>query len=216
MLNIGVTITAMCLSVHALAGEWELQKETDGLSAYTKSVEGSDFVAVRVTGAVDRSVEDLIALNTDADRLDEWMVTFDKVAVVDRRAWFDYDLRVRYDFPFPFADRVSRTRSELFRIGDKVYLVFQSVPVEDAGGAVPMASVKGFWSFAPTSDGHTDVVYQTHIEPGGNMSSVLSNAFSIDVPLDTFRNLIARPEVRLNPEIDLLELQLGSSERVQW
>ena len=202
--------------MHALAGEWELQKETGGLSAYTKSVEGSDFVAVRVTGAVDRNVTDLIALNTDAEGLGEWMVTFDKVELVERRAWFDYDLKVIYDFPFPFADRISRTRSELFMVGDKVYLVFQSLPVEDAGGAVPMASVKGFWSFVPTSDSHIDVVYQSHIEPGGNMSSILSNAFSIDVPLATLSNLIARPEVRLNPEIDLLELPLGSSERVQW
>lgn len=203
--------------VPASLADWQMKGKDNGITSYTKEIDGSDFLAVRAEAATTKTVEELVAINTDASRLHEWMETFAEVDVTEKRSWFDYDLKVRYDFPFPFSDRISKTRTKLFQNGQTVYLSFSSQPLQADEQGVPMDSVRGFWAFRANENGNTDIVYQTHVEPGGSMSSIIANTFALDVPVATLKNLLERSDVTIDEPANLDHLPIGSDvDNADW
>ena len=177
----------LSVSTHA----WELVSNSDGVEAFTMKSNETGFNKVRVVSTFPASLETLVAVNTDAANLSDWMETFEQVDVLSKTNWHDYVLHARYGFPFPYDDRESITHTTFHRSNEQIVLSFKSVESEIAPykDTVRMPFVEGSWTFIPKSPTETEVIYETHVVPGGNSPAWLVNMVSVDVPVKTIHNL---------------------------
>jgi hypothetical protein len=154
----------------AFAGSWTLEKESDGISAYTQFSEELGYNRVKLEMVVDAPVSSLVSINTDAASLNQWMESFDEVEVVKQDSWHDYVLYVTYNFPFPYQDRDSLSRTLVYKKENGSVVV--KFLLEDEGKApsedyIRMDYIDGAWEFTPINDQQTKVVYTSLVSPGG-------------------------------------------------
>ena len=57
---------------------------------------------------------------------------------------------------------------------------------------VRVTELNGSWTLPQTSEGSLNVVYQTSADPAGDIPSWLANAFVVDQPYNTLKNLRER------------------------
>ncbi|GLQ30168.1 START domain-containing protein [Litoribrevibacter albus] len=176
----------------AFAAGWTLEKEDNGISAYTQFSQELGYNRVKLEMVVDAPVESLVSINTDADGLNQWMESFDEVEVVKQDAWYDYVLYVTYDFPFPYQDRDSLSRTLVYKKDNGSVVV--KFLLADEGKAqsddyIRMDYIDGAWEFIPLENHQTKVVYTSLVSPGGEGPKWVINAFSLDVPFTSFENL---------------------------
>lgn len=195
------------------AGAWTLEKEAEGISAYTQFSEELGYNRVKLEMVVDAPVASLVSINTDAENLNQWMESFDQVEVVDKNAWYDYTLYVTYDFPFPYQDRDSLSRTLVYKKDDgavvvKFLLEDEGKPLNDE--FIRMDYIDGAWEFTPLDDHQTKVVYTSLVSPGGEGPKWVINAFSLDVPFTSFENLREQLKTYQPRSISLDEVPMES------
>ncbi|MFC3151230.1 START domain-containing protein [Litoribrevibacter euphylliae] len=197
----------------AFAGAWTLEKEESGISAYTQFSEELGYNRVKLEMVVDAPVESLVSINTDAGNLNQWMESFDQVEVVTQNTWYDYILYVTYDFPFPYQDRDSLSRTLVYKKDDGSVVV--KFLLEDEGKPqtddyIRMDYIDGAWEFTQLNDQQTKVVYTSLVSPGGEGPKWVINAFSLDVPFTSFQNLREQLKTYQPRSISLDEVPMES------
>jgi hypothetical protein len=174
------------------ANDWALEKEDNGISAYSQFSEKLGYNRVKLQMMVEAPVESLVAINTDAAHLNQWMETFVDAEVVNQTAWHDYIIYVTYDFPFPYQDRDSLSRTKVLKRDDNSVVIKFTGPEEGKpinDDFIRMDYIDGAWEFVPMDNGQTQVTYTSLVSPGGEGPKWVINAFSLDVPFASMENL---------------------------
>jgi len=207
LMSSGVFVAANSASANA----WTLEREEKGIQAYTQFSEELGYNRVKLEMVVDASVESLVSINTDAANLNQWMETFDEVEVVEENSWYDYFLYVTYNFPFPYQDRDSLSRTVVYKKEDGTVVVKfvgadKKKPISKE--YVRMDYIDGAWEFSRINEHQTKVVYTSLVSPGGEGPKWVINAFSLDVPFASLQNLKETLKTYQPREISLEELPM--------
>lgn len=173
------------------SADWKLEKQSQGVTAYTREVAGSDFREFKVETTVNATVDALVAMQRDVKNHPKWIDSV-KTAELIKEDDDNYYTHTVADAPWPVKNRDSAVRNAISRNDDSsVTIAFNSdnslAPTKK--GCERVGGVKGSWQFNPKGDGTVDVIYSAHIDPGGNIPAWLSNKFSIDVPFNTIKAL---------------------------
>ncbi|OUR94911.1 hypothetical protein A9Q81_14175 [Gammaproteobacteria bacterium 42_54_T18] len=174
------------------SGNWKLEKEGKGVTAYTREVAGSNFREFKVEASVETTVDALIAMQRDVKNHPKWIDSV-KTAELIKEDADNYYTHTVANAPWPVKNRDSAVRNCISRNEDnsatiEFYSDNDLAPTKK--GCERVGAVKGSWQFNPADNGKVDIIYSAHIDPGGNIPAMISNKFSIDVPFNTIQSLV--------------------------
>lgn len=176
-----------------LKGEWQFVKEERGIAAYNQFSDVLGYNAVRLEMTVQQPMLTVLSFTTEPAQFPEWMESITSVEVLERPDWFNYLIYVTYDFPFPYQDRDSISRTQVFQRADgSVILEYQrEVAAKAADEAlIRMDYLSGSWELYPVAENQTRIVNTSLVSPGGEGPKWVINAFSLDVPFTSMENLL--------------------------
>lgn len=191
------TLALLAALLPALAfantGEWQLDRDEDGIQVHTRAVEDSALREFRAEMTIEAGVEPALRLLDDTANLCDWIADCKKserMEQIDEYTAINY---VQYDQPWPVSDRDMYVRSQAHVNFDEGGAVVELRGLPDykpeKNGLVRIPYLKGSWRFTPTEDGKTHVVYQAHAKPGGSVPAFLANRAATDAPLETLKNM---------------------------
>lgn len=184
----------------AESNDWALEHEKDGVTVYTREVEGSDYKAFKGETVIDVELNRALALMDDTAACVDWMHSCKSPVLIRKLTPLKRYTYMVNDFPWPAKDRallLSATISQEMR-SRVVTVALENVELESLepsdkarvpldNGAVLMERAEGFFRFTPLGGNRTHVEYQMHIEPGGALPASIVNAKLIDTPFNTLR-----------------------------
>ncbi len=204
------TFFSLCLALLLLLGgasqsfaesnDWALEQEQDGVTVYTREVEGSEYKAFKGETVVDVELNRAMALMDDTAACVDWMHSCNSPVLIRKLTPLKRYTYMVNDFPWPAKDRallLSATISQ--EMSSRVVTVaLDSVDLESLepsdksrvpldNGAVLMERAEGFFRFTPLGGNRTHVEYQMHIEPGGALPASIVNAKLIETPFNTLK-----------------------------
>lgn len=187
-------IGVLSTPLQAAETDWALKKDDDGITIYTRSVEGSRYKAVRAEMLVDGTVTALTALVLDSERCAEWAAhckSSTALKTLSDTHFIHYTLN---DLPWPVADREGITDVRWAQDAadgtvtmTATLLSGDDVPPEtpSARGAVRLTTGTTSWAFTPAEAGKVRVVSEAHIDPEGATPAWLTNRLLVGAPFET-------------------------------
>lgn len=170
---------------------WVLKRDKDHVRVYVKASEERSFYSYRGETQVGASIEKVASLLLNISRYSTWIDRNSLTEFVARKNDGAYYYSV-FDAPFPVDDRdvVMRVSCPVSEPGKRVieHHCFPSfVPKKPEN--VRVSDSYGKWTLISLSKHETHVVYEGYSDPGGSIPAWLANAFSIDGPYNSIRNL---------------------------
>ncbi len=169
---------------------WELVKEHEGISVYTRDVEGSPIKAFKAVTTVESTLTAVVALLEDTEIGPDWLYSCVSLKTIHRDSptkVYNYTIN---DLPWPVKDRDAIIYSELKQDPNthSVHISMTGLPNYLAKNKdyVRVPYLTGEWTIIPVKNDSIKVSYIAHIEPGGSLPDWLVNRLLIDTPLKTF------------------------------
>ncbi|MEG0862592.1 MAG: START domain-containing protein [Pseudomonas sp.] len=179
----------------AHADDWKQAKNEDGIKVDLSEVAGSDYKAYRGVTLIKAPLAKVRALQEDVAGACAWIheCKTQKLLKAEGDQSWTY---TQFNTPWPVTPRdsilhVTTTVEADGSLTRKLEGVPKYLPEEK--GFVRVAKVEGFWKLQPKGN-DTEVTYQVHTEPGGNVPSMVANKFVVDAPFNTLKALKAKAE----------------------
>ncbi len=190
-----IAFLVMCFSLPAAAsGEWELEKEKDDVSTYSREVEGSDYSAFKATTEIDATMAAVGDVLRDVPSFPEWMAKIKHAEIVKKHNANDMDVYLIMDFPWPTQDRdvVTQARTTVdSETGDLIVnttiLEDTDIPEKDKMVRLPELSQQFVLKFIEMDK--TEISFSVHMEAGGSLPSSLVDRETEKVPSESLANL---------------------------
>ena len=185
-------VVSLLFTQSAIAAEWDLQREENGITIYTRPVPNSGIREFKGIAEVDHNPQMILALLRDSDRFKTWFPNTPESKLVERNG----NVSVQYsvmDAPWPVSDRDNVLRSVTTHDDATGQIQIQVAAAPDAYPERPdrvrVKKATGNWILEPLSDYKTRVTFQMHLEPGGGIPEWLTNARVVDSPFEALTNL---------------------------
>ncbi len=172
------------------SNQWQQERDRNGISVHTKSVEGSPYRAVKAVMRVNASLSELVALVQDSTACKDWAAHCKSSEIVAQQSPTEMLVYTLNDLPWPVANRDAVTRvvwqqdPETLTVTMSAKIVAEeSVPKKK--GAVRLQQGVTSWEFAPAGEGQVQVISKAHIDPEGATPAWLTNQLLVGAPFDT-------------------------------
>jgi hypothetical protein len=174
-----------CTAMVAQNGVWQLRKQSDGISVYTRPHAQSDLEESLAEMTVDLPVSTLVAELKQADEFEAWMPLCKRAQLLK----VDGDHQYHYQelsVPFPLDNRDAIVHYHYIFIANGIKVAITAAPtmLPEKEGLVRIDYLDGNWLFERVSDSQTKVTYQIVSDPGGSIPAWLSNTAAVDNPFD--------------------------------
>ena len=199
-----IFIVAILLPFSAVSqeSEWELKKEKDGITIYTRSVENSNIHEFKASTKISSSAETIFNIILDVENYTKWIEDVkysEKLYHEENQIGMYYQLGL----PWPIQDRDITLISVYEELPDNAIL-FQlsnssSLKKEDED-FIRIKDIRGRWLIKPIDKEHCEVTYQFLVDPEGSLPAWVINIFVVDGPFKTLQNLDDYAKVIINQE----------------
>lgn len=173
--------------------EWELKRDRDGISVYTRPVEGSSYRAVQAAMTVATTPSAAVGLIFDTDACPQWADLCKESRVFEEVSDKEMYVYTLNDIPWPVSDRDATTHVEWHHDEDDGTVTMTATVVGDKLPETPrtvrLSEGTTSWEFRPVSDGQLEIISRAHIEPGGAIPGWLSNRLLVDSPFTTMEGM---------------------------
>ncbi len=185
------------------AADWKQVKASDGITVYTRTVEGSDYLEFRGETVVEGSVAALVAILYDTPAAPRWLHQCSFGMTLEEVRFEENYIFERYDLPFPVSNRQVILHSKLIWNDDGARLEtresngycddhpLKRCQTVEESGLIALSRSRGYYHFTPLGDGRSKVVWQQHTEPGGTLPSWLVSALVVDIPFNSLQQMRA-------------------------
>jgi hypothetical protein len=192
--TIGILMFFLTLQVTAQEGNWELEKDKNGIKVWTRKMPDSKLKEYKGSVVLNTTVEKLVSMFRNTNYHDKLFFKCRPRSVVVVKKISDNDF---YTYMIINAPVVK----------DRDVVTHYSISAPDASGAVTVSlegaanlvpakeefvrvsKMKGFWKFVPQGNGKVLVVHQAYSSPGGSVPEGLANSASVDAPFDMLSDL---------------------------
>lgn len=192
----GLLLVSLSVQAADTVFDWELAKEDEErkIKVYLSDVEGSNLKAFRGEAELNAPVWKVLALIEDEKAGPKWMHETKEFRFLDDRS--DPSSNLSYSItsvPWPLKNRdlVVRTTVEVDNEKQIVTMHLKdekgTLPENDDNVRVPY--LRGEWIISRIDDNTSHIVYQIHALPGGSIPSWLANAFVVDNPYVSLKNM---------------------------
>lgn len=198
---------------------WELKKDSDGISVWWRATEGTDIKEIKIQLEVEASLNTIVSVMSDVPAYEEWVYSTEKSVLIESEET-DVIYYNIMDFPWPMDDRdlVMRTivsqDAETKVITSKSTAVPERVPYDEDMVRVEMTETE--WIITPINSNKARIDYRLISDPGGSIPAFLINIASDYGPYKTmaaFRERVKMTEYRAINIKGIEELQLVEKEK---
>jgi len=173
-------------SSFAVAQEWELVRDEEGIRVWLKPVAGSSYKAFRSETLMNTDMATLRALQEDVEASCAWIHSCREQRLLS----YEGDTALtytRFDTPWPVQARDSVMQVTTRVDGDSLLRELLAQPQQFPSDKAyqRISAAQGYWRMTPEGEGRIRVVYELHAEPGGQVPAWLANSFVIDAPYNT-------------------------------
>ena len=179
--------------LYAAEYPWQLKKTAEGISVYTRKVEGSPILEFKAVMTVDAPLAKIIPLFEDAKGLTSWYYQCTYSELVKDEGPQDKILYIVLHLPWPVAERDSvfrRSKSTNEKdpsISYSIRALPELLPVKK--GKIRVLMINSLWRFTPLADGKTEIYFQQHSNPGGSIPAFIVNQLAVNTPLNSLKSL---------------------------
>ena len=179
--------------LYAAEYPWQLKKTAEGISVYTRKVEGSPILEFKATMTVDAPVAKIIPLFEDVKGLTSWYYQCTHSELIKDEGPQDKILYIVLHLPWPVTERDSvfmrskSTDEKNLNISYSIQALPELIPVRK--GKIRVLMIHSLWRFTSLPNGKTEIYFRQHSNPGGSIPAFLVNAMSVDIPFNSFKTL---------------------------
>jgi ribosome-associated toxin RatA of RatAB toxin-antitoxin module len=175
----------------AQESSWEMKKDEDGITVYTRAVAGTNIKEFKASTTINSSVEKIFNILIDVENYPAWIED-----VVNARKLFQagdsLGMYYQLDLPWPLKDRDLAMVSHIHKNEDNSILLqiveATNLAAED-DDIIRIKEAKGQWLIKPLGTNKTAVTYQFLADPQGLLPAWVINIFLVDGPFKTLENL---------------------------
>lgn len=195
-LNLVIIIFFILIStgpLYAAEYPWQLKTTKEGISVYTRKVEGSAILEFKATVTVDAPLAKIIPIFEDEKRLVSWYYQCTHSELIKDEGPQDKILYIVLHLPWPVAERDSvfrrsqSTDKKNSSVSYSIHALPGLLPVKK--GKIRVLMINSVWRFTPLPDGKTEIYFQQHSNPGGSIPAFIVNELAVDTPLNSLKSL---------------------------
>ncbi|MEN9810840.1 MAG: hypothetical protein RLZZ488_2407 [Pseudomonadota bacterium] len=171
----------LCLSMlsPAMASDWELGVDSDGIKVWTRAREGSKYKEAKGEAIISAPPEKVFSVIVSAETCKEWVFGCVNSYVIERPRPQDGVVYMRTNNLWPVSDRDAVFLAETtYDDKNRIYhakLTQKNDVLQPIEGVVRIESMVGSWDVYPESQSQSKVVFWSHVEPGGLLPAALVN-----------------------------------------
>lgn len=170
---------------------WEKSLDKNGITVYTREVEGSPLKEFKAETTIAASPATLVSVLLEAESMTTWWPDCLEAKMLKRNGIKDWKVYFVMKVPFPLNNRDTINKFELSEdsVGN-VKIKLYAIPndLAEKKGLVRIPELKGQWTFTKKGD-VTEVIYQLHANPGGSIPAFVANSTVTDSPYKVLVNL---------------------------
>jgi len=178
--------------LYAAENLWQLKTTKDGITVYTRKVDGSEILEFKATMTVDAPLNKIVSLFEDTKELSSWYYQCTHSELIKDEGPQDKIIYIVLHLPWPVTERDSyfRQTKSIDAKDSSVNYSILALPdyLPAKNGKVRVLMINSHWRFTPLPDGKTEIYFQQHSNPGGSIPSFLVNALAVDTPLNSLKN----------------------------
>lgn len=194
-----ITVCALpWLSGIAVAEDWQVAKQADGITVSLSAQPGSDYKTYKGVVTINAPLAKVRGLQEDASGACAWIHECKSQKLLKHEGAKSWTY-TQFNTPWPVTPRDSVLEVTSSEGADgSITRQLTGVPayLPEVKGFVRVAQVEGYWKLEPKGPNATRVTYQVHTEPGGSVPSWVANKFVVDAPFNTLKSLKALAEQR--------------------
>lgn len=193
-----LSAAVMSICGTALAEDWQLAKDEDGVKVYLSAVPGSKYKAYRGVVDIKADVATINALQEDVKGSCKWIHACADMRLLKTEGGDTWTYsKISMPWPVTGRDVVIHVTTEKTPDGGMIrHLNGEPTFTPEVSGEIRVPKLVGEWKLQPKGQGVTEVTYQVETEPGGSIPSWLANSFVVDAPLNTLKGLRSAAEKR--------------------
>ncbi len=182
--------------------EWQLKKEKDGITIYTRSVENTNIKEFRASTKLNSSTETIFDIILDVENYGKWIEDVnhsEKLYQEENRIGMYYQLGL----PWPIQDRDITLISVFEELPDNsiLFQLSNSSSLKEVDeDFIRIKEIRGRWLIKPIDKENCEVTYQFLADPEGSLPAWVINIFIVDGPFKTLQNLNDYAKVIINQE----------------
>ncbi|MFJ4346261.1 START domain-containing protein [Pseudomonas sp. NPDC089401] len=195
-MNRCLLLALLLLSTCAIADDWKIAYDREGIRVYLAAAPGSPYQQFRGVSTMKASVRTLTDLQENLRVACKWLYACAQMRLlsVDGDTTWVY---LTTDLPWPTLPRdiVLKVTTERRDDGSLVrHLRADPGKVPEENGLIRVQHLSGEWIMKPLGERETEVTYQMQADPAGDVPGWLANRFVVDAPVVTLRTLRAVAE----------------------
>lgn len=193
--RVAVIVGLASLPSLAMAEDWKVAKDEDGIKVSLSEVAGSQYKAYRGVTVIKAPVAKIRALQEDVAGSCAWIHECKSQKLLKHEGDQSWTY-AQFNTPWPVTARDSVLHVTTIQDADgSVTRTIEAAPTyqPEEKGFVRVTEAKGYWKLVPKGDA-TEVTYQLHTNPGGSVPSWLANKFVVEAPFNTLKALKERAE----------------------
>jgi hypothetical protein len=173
--------------------DWELKKQKNGISVFTKTMESSNFKAVKVEAVLNGKLNKLDSIIRDVKNHKEWIYSMKGAYPIKFVSSNEIIYYEETTLPWPFKNRDVVIDMKLYMDTIRHTLIVHSQNADHVLPAkadiVRISFLTVDWNVKEDGKNNIDIQYSFTVDPGGSLSPWLVNLFAVSGPYETFSNL---------------------------
>lgn len=174
----------------ALAGNWQLHSNREGVEVFTADVPGQNLKAFRGIAVIDAPINKVLDVLADLSRMPRWFYQMRSAKLISGTE-SKGQVYIVIAGIWPVSDRDAVIDVETHHINDSIMIQSIGRPAAKAidSCCVRIPSLQSSWLVSSLSPKQTQVIFTTQSDPGGIIPLWLANRVAVDMPRQTLNGL---------------------------
>lgn len=173
--------------------EWNKKYDKDGIIGFTRSVEGSKFVELKMTKTMKGTVKSAYALLRDVEAFPRFFANTEHAEIVHEFSKNDVIIYIKTNTPFPAKDRDGTYRNVFSYDNEKneasVKVTCDVDYYPNTTKNVQITECYGSWGVKQSAPGMIKVTHQMYLHPGGTPPAFIVNGQALKSPAKAMKNM---------------------------
>ena len=173
--------------------DWKLEKQKNGINVFTKTMESSNFKAVKVEAILDGKLNKLDSIIRDVKNHNKWIYSTKDAYPIKYISSNEIIYYEQTTLPWPFKNRDVVIDMKLYMDTLRHTLTVHSQNADHVLPAkadiVRISFLTVDWNIKEDGKNNVAIQYSFTVDPGGSLSPWLVNLFAVSGPYETFSNL---------------------------
>lgn len=182
-------VIAFISNAHA----WKLVKEGEGVQVFTQPSRFESFKMFKGTTTLSTTLQQAVSFLTQADKATQWLHDCIESKVLEKYNPNHYLVYQVTKAPWPVSNRdyVLDIKIEYSddNLSADIFVEAQSGFVDPHKKRIRVTELHGHWRLEQLNEASLKLTLQTEANPTGTIPAWLANAFVVDQPYNTLRNL---------------------------